>query len=280
MDVVRRISRPTLRRPRAVVAFEGWSDACEAGSGALAVLLDRYGVDAPFATIEPEEFMDFQEHRPTVEITDGGMRRLTWPETRFYAAREPGSDHDLVLVTGHEPTYRWKTFARTVAGVLGDAGVESAAFLGAYIGSVTHQQPVPLTGVGSTPEMVGRFGLARSDYEGPTGIVGVLGEACRENGLASISIWAATPHYLAANPNPAAMRALLRKAGEIVGFEGDSNGLERMERDFLERVDAAVAASDDLTEYLEELESDKASLDPQRSGELVNEIEDFLRDQG
>jgi proteasome assembly chaperone (PAC2) family protein len=280
VDAVRRLSRPQLRRPRAIVAFEGWSDACEAASGALAVLLDRYGVDVPFATIEPEEFMDFQEQRPTVEITDGGMRRLTWPETRFYGIRLPDSDRDLVLVVGQEPAYRWKTFARTVSGVLGDAGVELVVFLGAYIGSVTHQQPVPLSGVASTPDLITRFGLTSSDYEGPTGIVGVLGEACRETGLSSVGVWAATPHYLAANPNPAAMRALLRKAGEIIGFEADSGGLEKMERDFLERVDAAVAASDNLTEYLEELEGDGRMLDPQRSGELVNEIEDFLRDQG
>jgi proteasome assembly chaperone (PAC2) family protein len=261
------------------VAFEGWSDACEAGTGALAVLLDRYDVDVPFATIEPEEFMDFQEHRPTVEIEAGGTRRLTWPETRFYAIRQPESDRDLVLVVGDEPAYRWKTFARTVTGVLGDAGVESVVSLGAYIGSVTHEQPVPLAGVATVPDLITRYGLERSDYEGPTGIVGVLSEACREVGLPSVSIWAATPHYLAANPNPAAMRALLRKAGEIIGFEGDSETLEQMERDFLARVDAAIAESDDLAEYVEELRNDGRTLDPQRTGELVNEIEDFLREQ-
>jgi proteasome assembly chaperone (PAC2) family protein len=261
------------------VAFGGWSDACEAGTGSIAVLLNRFEIDVPFATIEPEEFIDFQEHRPTVEIEDGGTRRLTWPETRFFAIPQPDSDRDLVLVVGDEPAYRWKTFARTVTGVLDDAGVERVVFLGAYIGSVTHEQPVPLAGVATDPDLITRYGLERSDYEGPTGIVGVLGEACREIGLDSVSIWAGTPHYLAANPNPAVMRTLLRKAGEIIGFEGDSATLEQMERDFLSRVDAAVAESDDLAEYVEELRNDGRTLDPQRTGELVNEIEDFLRDQ-
>ena len=206
---------------------------------------------------------------------------MIWPETRFYAISRPDLDHDLVVVVGDEPTFRWKTFARTVTAVLADCGVESATMLGAYIGSVTHSTPVPLSGVATVLSNLDGTGLPPTDYEGPTGIVGViavLSEACREAGIQATSIWAATPHYLAANANPMAMRALLRKAGQIVGFAGDSEELQALEADFILQVDEAVAESDDLAEYVREIAENDRSLDPGKSGELFDEIERFLKD--
>lgn len=203
---------------------------------------------------------------------------MTWPETRFYSVALPDEDHDLVVVVGDEPTFRWKTFARTVSAVLADCGVESATMLGAYIGSVTHSTPVPLSGVATDPAYLKATELPPTDYEGPTGIVAVLGEACREAGIPATSVWAATPHYLAANPNPMAMRALLRKAGEIVGFDGDTEELRGMEAEFILQVDEAVAESDDLAEYVREVAENDRQMDPGRSHELVDEIENFLKD--
>lgn len=278
MDPVRRFTRPSLRRPRAILAFEGWNDACDAASGALRHLLERRGISRPFAIIEPEEFFDFQEHRPQVTVYDGTVAAMEWPETRFYAIERPDQDHDLVVVVGEEPTFRWKTFARTVTAVLSDAGVESVTMLGAYIGSVTHAGPVPITGVASDPSHLNGVDLPPTDYEGPTGIVAVLGEACREVGIPATSIWAATPHYLAANPNPMAMRALLLTAGRIAGFDGDSAELREMESEFVVRVDRAVAESEDLAEYVQEIAEHHRSIDPARSDELVDEIEQFLKD--
>jgi len=278
VDPVRRFARPSLRRPRAILAFEGWNDACDAASGALRHLLERRGITQPFAIIEPEEFFDFQEHRPLVTVFDGTVDSMTWPETRFYAIERPDQDHDLVVVVGEEPTFRWKTFARTVTAVLSDAGVESVTMLGAYIGSVTHSGPVPISGVTTDRSHLEGFELPPTDYEGPSGIVAVLGEACREAGIPATSIWAATPHYLAANPNPMAMRALLLQAGQIVGFDGDSAELRQLEDDFIVRVDEAVAESEDLAEYVQEISDHRRSIDPGRSEDLVDEIERFLKD--
>ena len=286
MDAIRRYSRPALRKPAAIVAFEGWSDACDAASGAAEHLLDRFDVREPFATLEPEEFYDFQEHRPIVSISDGRLQAMTWPELQFYAVERPGAERDLVVVTGDEPTFRWKTFARSLTQVLTDTGVEEVIVLGAYIGPVTHSNPVPLGGVATDPEMLRASGLSASDYHGSTGIVSVLGEACREAGVPAMSIWAATPHYLAANPNPMAMRALLRAAGDVAGFDGDDAELRSLEKEFIERVDEAVAASTELAAYIRELaaeaegesEGGEERLDPGRTPELVDEIEEFLRD--
>lgn len=278
MNPVRRFDRPELRRPRAILAFEGWNDACDAASGALRHLMDRWDVQRPFAVIESEEFFDFQERRPLVSVIDGAIESMAWPETRFYAVSRSDLDHDFVVVVGDEPTFRWKTFARTVTAVLSESGVESATILGAYIGSVTHSTPVPLSGIATDLCRLDGTGLTPTDYTGPAGIVAVLGEACRESGIAATCIWAATPHYLAANANPMAMRALLRKAGQIVGFAGDSDELRCLEAEFLLQVDEAVAESDDLTQYVREIAESDRSLDPGSTGELFDEIERFLKD--
>jgi proteasome assembly chaperone (PAC2) family protein len=284
VDAIRRYSKPALRNPAAIVAFEGWSDACDAASGAVNHLLARFGVDEPFAALEPEEFYDFQEHRPVVSISSGRVAGMTWPELRFYAVPRPGDDRDLVLVVGEEPTFRWKTFARSLTQVLAEIGVESVTMLGAYIGPVTHGNPVPVSAVATDTTGLLDSGLVASDYHGSTGIVSVLSEACREAGLPAVSIWAATPHYLAANPNPMAIRALLRAAGTIAGFDGDDGELREMEAEFIERVDEAVAASEELAGYIEELAAEaeqftaSENLDPGRTPELLDEIEEFLKD--
>jgi proteasome assembly chaperone (PAC2) family protein len=284
MDPIRRFHKPTLRRPRAIVAFEGWNDACEAASGAVSYLLGQLDADEPFAIIEPEEFFDFQAHRPTVEIDEGGTRSLTWPTTKVYAIELAHDDRDLMVVVGDEPSYRWKTFARLLTSLLNEMDVEEVMMVGAFIGQVAHTRPVPVIGVATDPELVHRYGLMTSAYEGPTGIVGVLQEACREVGLPAMSLWAATPHYLAANPNPKAMLALLDRAAEILAIDVDRSELRTVAAEFSERVEAAVRSSGDFADYVSALEEDEnvagpSRLDPSLTNELVTEIEDFLRRQ-
>jgi proteasome assembly chaperone (PAC2) family protein len=283
MDPIRRFAKPTLRRPRALIAFEGWNDASDAASGVAAYLLGQHDVTEPFATIEPEEFYDFQSSRPVVSIDEGGTRSLTWPKTHLYAIRLPADDRDLVVVLAEEPSYRWKTYSRLITQLLSECDVEEVVLLGAFIGQVPHTRPVPIIGVATDPELVHRYGLLTSAYEGPTGIVGVMQEACREVGLPAMSLWSAVPHYLAANPNPRAMLALLNQAAKILRLKVDASELRTVAEEFNDRVNAAIAASDEFAEYISTLEEHDDEtvpvLDPDRSPELVNEIEDFLRDK-
>lgn len=271
---------PPLRRPAAVVAFEGWNDASDAASGALAYLLGQFDAE-PFSTIEPEEFFDFQARRPYVEVDEGGTRRLSWPLTKFFALPLEDEERDLVVVLGEEPHQHWKAFAAEVVGILLEAGVEEVVLLGAFIGQVAHTLPVPLVGVATEPERVGRHGLLTSRYEGPTGIVAVVLEACRAAGLPALSLWAAVPHYLASNPNPKAMLALLRKTSEVVGVEVDASELAKVAEEFQSRVDLAIRQSDDFARYVRELESsaqDLRQVEPDAARQLVEEVEQFLRD--
>ena len=286
MDAIHRFGRPALRTPRAVIAFEGWNDACDAASGVAEYLLRDAGVDEPFAVIDPEEFFDFQVRRPTVAIDDGGTRRLTWPTTKFFAIEPPTDDRDIVVVLGEEPSFRWKTFARHVTRVLVEQDVEEVVLLGAFIGQVAHTRPVPVMGVATDPVLIDRYGLNRSNYEGPTGIIGVLQEACREVGLPAMSLWAATPHYLAANPNPKASLALAKRTRDILMLPTDLSSLRAEADDFDTRVEQAVDASSELAEYVADLEdvdeeedAPSSDFDPDLTDDLVQEIESFLRDQ-
>lgn len=280
MDAIHRFSKPQLRRPRAILAFEGWNDAADSASGSVNYMREELRLEEPFAAIDPEEFYDFQAHRPQVTVNDGGTRSLSWPMTRFFAAPLPDDERDLLLVIGDEPSFRWKTYARHITQVLVENDVEEAVLLGAFIGQVSHQSPVPVVGVATDPAVVAELGLMTSSYEGPTGIVGVLLEACREVGLPTLSLWAATPHYLAANPNPKAMLALTRAAGEALNLKIDLGRLDTMASDFVERVDRALESSGDLREYVAELEdTDSGTIDPNAGEALLDEIEDFLREQ-
>jgi len=280
MDAVHRFSKPVLRRPRAIIAFEGWGDACDAASGAAGYLLGALDAGDPFAVIDPEEFFDFQAHRPHVEIGSGETRMLSWPVTKFQAIETGPGRRDLIVVTGEEPSYRWKTFSRLVVQVLAEADVEEVILLGAFIGQVAHTQPVPLTGVATDPAVVIRHGLPASTYEGPTGIVGVVLEACREAGLPALALWAANPHYLAANPNPKAMLALAHRAAEILDLVVEFDELETVSAEYLSRVEAALATSDEFSSYIAELEDNPSGGGDLESGlaaDLVTEIEDYLR---
>ena len=282
MDPIRRLQRPSLRRPRAVLAFEGWNDASDAASGAAAFLLGQQDQEDPFAILEPEEFYDFQQRRPTVTVDDGDTRSLIWPATRFFALDRPDDPAYLVVGIGEEPHLRWKTFARSIAQLLGESDVDLAVTLGAFIGQVAHTRPVPVLGVATDPSLLQRHGLSGTNYEGPTGIVGVLLEAFRESGIPAVSLWAACPHYLAANPNPAAMLALTRAAAEVTGVAIDTAELEALAAEFTAKVDEAMSENPEFLQYVERIEADSdgrpgGPIDPSESGMLITEIEQFLR---
>lgn len=282
MEPVERLEQPVLRNPRALVAFEGWNDASEAASGAVSFLLGQYEPE-PFALIHPEQFFNFAARRPFVEIDEGGTRHLSWPTTKCYGFEGGAEDHDLVVILGEEPHLRWKTFAGEAIGLLEELEVERIVILGGFIGQVAHTLPVPIVGVATDPELVARHGLAASRYQGPTGIVGVLMEACRLAGLPAISLWAAVPHYLATNANPKAMLALLTKAGEVLELSMDTSELAKVAEEFESRVDAAMAESAEFAQYVKRLEStagDLHQVEPEAGRVLVEEIEQFLRERG
>jgi proteasome assembly chaperone (PAC2) family protein len=280
MDPVRRLSDPALRSPVALVAFEGWNDASDAASGTLAYIIGQFDSD-PFLIIDPEEFIDFHETRPIVTVADGVTEDLAWPATRLYSVRMEQGDHDLVLVLGDEPQLRWQTFGGILVDELRRLGVQQVVLLGAFLGQVPHTAPVPVIGTAAEADELIELGLTGANYTGPTGIVGVLSHLFRQEGFSTLSLWAATSHYLGTNPNPKAMLALLERAARILDITVDATELAQVAGDFESRVDAAMAASEDFTAYVQRLESLTLSGDPDfdssDADDLISEVEDFLK---
>src|SRR5919198_667389 len=245
-----------LRSPIMVAAFEGWNDAASAASTALeAVALSLDSV--PVATIDPEEFYDFQVTRPTIRMAEGQTREVDWPRNAIFTAEAPGAERDLVLLTGVEPNLRWRGFASAVIEVAERFEVEMVVTLGALLADVAHTRPVPITGLASDPALVEELGLSRSSYEGPTGIVGIVHDACRRRALNSASLWAAVPHYVAAVPNPKAALALLRRLEGFTGIAIEASELEEASERFEDQVNRAVGANPEIEELVRRLEAEQ-----------------------
>src|SRR5918992_1280397 len=275
---------PQLRSPMMVCAFAGWNDA--AGSATTALTTAAESLDAELiAQVDPEEFFDFQANRPTIRMTEGDTREIEWPGNVLLAATPQGAERDLLLLAGTEPNLRWRTFAGGIAETAEQFGVELVVTLGALIADVAHTLPVPITGLASDDTLVERLELSRSNYEGPTGVVGVLHDACRRSGIPSASLWAAVPHYVAAVPNPKAALALLRRLEGLVEVAIEASELEEETGSFERQVSNAVAANPEIEELVQRLEREQAEQlsisDEIPSGEaLARQFEHYLRQQG
>ncbi|HZT44814.1 MAG TPA: PAC2 family protein [Gaiellaceae bacterium] len=273
--------RPSLERPVLVAAFRGWNDGGQGASLAAGYLAKRWDARR-FAEIDPEGFYDFQATRPHVKLEEGFTRRIDWPETIFYHARPEGMDRDAVLLLGIEPNLRWRTFAGLIVDLARELGVDLVVTLGALLADVPHTRSVPVTGSATDPELIEQLGLQASRYEGPTGIVGVLHDACRRSGLASASLWAAVPHYVSLAPSPKAAAALCERLGTLLGAEIDTAELEEAAAAYVNQVSDAIASDEETAAYVEELERRVDELDETEipSGEsLAAELSRFLRER-
>jgi proteasome assembly chaperone (PAC2) family protein len=297
---VRWSRRPDLERPALVAAFRGWNDAGDAATDAVRWL--ARGFDAiECASLDPEEYLDFQAARPTVELIDGVVRGVSWPSLTFSAARTPAG-RDLVLLLGIEPNLKWRAFCDDVATVARETDCEIVVTLGALLGDTPHSRPVRCTGSATDEVLSARLGMHRSRYEGPTGIVGVLHDAVRNLEFASASIWAPVPHYVASPPNPKATRALLEKLAGLLDLPLDLTDLDIASAAWERSVADVVAADSDVSSYVARLEAhydeqvtsgldeddneddqddDWYDEDDLPSGEsLAEDFERYLRDQG
>ena len=275
-------SRPELEKPVLIAAFRGWNDGAQAASLAAGYLAKNWDAEQ-FAEIDPENFFDFQATRPHVSLEEGLTRRIDWPETGFYHARPEGFDRDVVLLLGIEPNLRWRTFSDLVVGLASELEVELMITLGALLADVPHTRPAPVTGSASDSELVERLGLSASRYEGPTGIVGVLHDHCREAGIPSASLWAAVPHYVSLTPSPRAAVALCERLASVIGVDIDVDELAEAAQSYEEQVSEAVASDEETASYVEELErrsdSIEESTDLPSGDALAAELTRFLRER-
>ncbi len=276
-----RDSWPELVDPVLVGAFEGWNDAGDAASGAIEHLQLVWDAQ-PLHEIDPDEYYDFQVNRPTVSLIDGVSRRIAWPTTRLSYCRPPGAEFDLVLVHGIEPNMRWSGFCGELLTVIRELDVRVVVTLGALLSDTPHTRPTQVTGTAYDKEAAARYGLQSSRYEGPTGIVGVLQDACVAAGIPAISFWAGVPHYVSQPPNPKATLALLHGVEEVLDIPIPLAELPQQSGEWQKLVDEMAAEDDEVTEYIRNLEQRDDEIDrtemTEASGDAIaREFERYLR---
>jgi proteasome assembly chaperone (PAC2) family protein len=281
-DELRIAAHPELKHPVLIAAFRGWNDGGQGASLAAGYLAKLWRA-ARFADIDPEYFYDFQATRPHVALEEGLTRRIDWPENAFYHARVPGLDRDAVVLLGVEPNLRWKTFVGLVTGLAGELEIELVVTLGALLADVPHTRPAPVTGSASDPKLIEELGLQGSRYEGPTGVVGVLHDACRTAGLPSASLWAAVPHYASLAPSPRAALALCERLAGLIGTEIDTGELAEAVERYNEQVSAAVSSDPETAAYVAQLEEQadtRAAEEDIPSGDTIAaELTRYLRER-
>ena len=269
---------PELRSPVLIAAFEGWNDAADAASSVIDHLLKVWNARV-VAAIDPEEFYDFQMNRPVVGTNDDGMRRITWPSTQLAIASPPGALRDVILLRGIEPNMRWRQFCAELLAGAEELGAELVVTVGALLADTPHTRPIPLTGTATEPDLADRLKLEQSNYEGPTGIVGVFQDACTQLDIPAVSFWAAVPHYVAQPPCPKATLALVGQIEDLLEVSIPLGDLPEESRAWERGVDELAEEDEEVGDYVRALEEtrDTAEL-PEASGEAIaREFERYLK---
>jgi proteasome assembly chaperone (PAC2) family protein len=271
---------PVLRSPVAVAAFEGWNDAADAATAVVEHLEDAWSAKT-VAELDPEEFYDFQVNRPTVSQGDDGERQITWPTTRFAVAHPPGAGSDVVLIRGIEPSTRWRTFCQDVLELCHSLEVSRIVLLGALLADVPYTRALPISGSASGQADLDRFGLTPSRYEGPTGIVGVLMDACKRAEIDVVSFWVHVPHYASNPPCPKATLGLLHRIEDVLDLPVPMGDLAEQSAQWEEKLRAAADQDAELAEYVRELEERAGDdLTPISGDEIAQQVERYLRRRG
>jgi hypothetical protein len=285
-DPIRMHVEPRLREPTLALAFGGWSDAGDSATSALRHV-DGEIQSVPLAEIDADAFFDFTVRRPEVvqrpvaKLSPRSLRReapdreavegsgigdaeaarerpvprervIVWPHTCFrYGSMD--ETRELITGIGAEPHLRWQRYCDAVVELCRRLRVARVVLLGAYQADVVYSQPVPVSGFASEEVELGNLDVARSDYQGPTGILGVLGARLEEEGIPVVSLWAGLPHYINATPNPRGSLALLEKLCRCLDLEVDFQPLRARAAEFEEQINKLVASDPELADYVREL---------------------------
>ncbi|CAI8327075.1 MAG: Uncharacterised protein [Acidimicrobiaceae bacterium] len=271
-----------LNNPVIITAFEGWNDAGEAATTAVKYFQDRFSA-IKVGAIESEEFFDFTISRPVIEIPDE-HREIIWPATEILIAKMFDSKHDLVIIVGHEPQLRWRTFTEQVIEVTSLIESHMVVTLGSLLTDIPHSRPVKVFGSSDDSELAKRLNLPPSTYEGPTGIVGVINSVLREKEIPSMSLWAGVPSYVSGAHSPKAALALVERLADVLEIGISCTDLEIASAAYERQINELVAEDMDTAEYVNQLEEDfdhNSEVNEEDSNPelLVSEVEDFLRNQ-
>lgn len=277
-----------------LVAFEGWTDAGDAASEALRLIIREAELE-PIDTIPTEEFHDYTFVRPVVRRDDEGKRTLSWPETVFLAPTKPSKqaaiaedagfdmvdsvEGSLYALLGIEPNRNWQLFSQTVLDLVERYDIDAIVYLGSMLADVPHTRSTPVQVTSDDEQMRSLLDVSRSEYEGPTGIMTMLAIDAESIGIPTVSIWASVPHYVHSAPVPKATVALLDKLAEVIDYAPPLGDLPQQVREWESGVSEFASQDEDMRAYIDMLEERRDTVDsPKASGEaLAKEFEKFLQ---
>ena len=267
-----------LRKPVVIAAFEGWNDAGESATGALAHLLTTW-THQKVATMESEDYYDFQVNRPQIRVDEKVVREIIWPNTAIFEVSTPAFDHDFLIIKGIEPSMRWQTFVSELLDLADDYEASMLITMGALLADTPHSRPIVVTGTGAHPDVAAKLGVEISKYEGPTGIIGVMQDAAVRRGIDAVSLWASVPHYVATPPSPKATLALINALEDFLEISISQGDLPERSDSWEKQVDQMAAEDTEVGDYVRQLERSKDETDlPSISGDAIaREVERFLR---
>ena len=267
---------PELKDPVMVVSFTGWVDGGLAGAGAAAVLLEQVEAARVCATLDLAEVVDLQQTRPTVSLVDGETRRVHWPTIELVAG---SAGRDVLVVTGPEPSVRWKAVVDEIVGFATSVGVTQAVTMAGMPSPVSHRRPISVLATASSRSVAQESGAIRGDYLGPTGIQTVLQVALGAAGIPAVGLWAQVPHYVAGTPSPPAIRALLDRMRELTRVQVDLRALDDQASAYAEQVESGLSERPDVAALVRQLEEVDGAEEIPNGDDLAREIERFLRDE-
>lgn len=270
-----------LRDPIMLLAFEGWNDAGESATSAIKHLLAIWQHEV-IAISESEEFYDFQVNRPLVKIDAHIVREIHWPTTTVYAVKATDFDRDFLIVKGIEPSMRWPTFVSEILDIADDYEVNLVVTCGAMLADVPHTRPITVSGTGAHPDVAKKLGVEISRYEGPTGILGVILDACNKRGIDAMSLWAAIPHYVSQPPCHKASLALIHALEDFLDISINQGDLPDLALAWEESVNRMAQEDPEIAEYVKTLERSRDTSElPEVTGDsIAREFERYLRRQG
>lgn len=268
------VSEPALDAPVLVAAFDGWVNAGDAGTGAAEYLI---GGGEAVAVFDPDDLFDYRDTRPAQSFSEGVVRSLDWPSVSM-AHRNVGG-RDLLVISGTEPSLRWRSFSGVVADLAERFSVSEFLALGGIPWAAPHTRPVTLITTGSAPHRIPeRTDHPEGELTVPGSIVGALELELIGRGVDTSGFWARVPNYLG-TPFVAASMALLERVDRHLGLGLDLTSIAADADSQRLHLDAIVEGRPEIRSMISQLEElvDDGS---QASGEqLASEIERFLRNR-
>ena len=262
-----------------IAAFGGWNDAAQSATDALEHLLDVWQTEE-LIDLPGDDYYDYQFNRPEVSIGVDGDREVAWPGTTiFKATTDVLPNTKIYLIHGVEPSMRWKKFCADIYQQLELGESATLITLGALLADVAHTRPIPVSGTTSTKQLQTLTGFEASRYEGPTGILGILQSEFEVQGIPSVALWAAIPHYVSSPPCPKATLALVRGLEDLLDIAIPVDELVEEARAWQLGVEELATEDEEISDYVRSLEEtqDTAEL-PEATGEAIaREFERYLR---